>query len=569
MVILHIRYKYMTKEKHINSEIKFLDVLIRLGPEFINISPEKLYPTLNKSLKAAAIYLDCEYAYFAEFNSNDDVLIVRSVYTKKDVSHTIGRSVATPKVKTDPFLAAMRNGMPVVTNDAKKLQKDTLLDEIYTRYKIRSGIFQLIFYENEPVGVFGFCNFSHTKIWTEKDINILKLGASYVTNFISRYYTEKKLLDTKNKLLLAIDSSGIIIWELDVAGQSFIVTNYDSKTHAEDNKIFSKQNFVNQFIHPDYSKQFIEMLADCESGKTNSMELIVKGATFWKKNVWLDFRAKAALFDKHGKIIKIKGTMVDISHIEEAQAKFATALYLEQKAGNLRNRLISIASHEFRTPLSVISATTDSIIEYYPKMDHKAIFHRMQKIKKQEKIMHGLVRNIINMDKIQSGKIQINLVLEDLASYMKELIADFNGQFDSHEGKRVNRVKHNIGQNKILAAFDQDIMRMIVWNLLDNATKYAQCDKPIEVCLTKQEKHVLLSVRDWGKGISKELQSVLFSEFSRGSDSTNIKGSGLGLVIVNEGVILHGGRLEIDSGKDKGTLVNCFFPIKELVKTRR
>lgn len=551
----------------LKKEIGFLNDLIRLGTEVINIPLDSIYPTLKIALKAASLHMDCDRAYFAEYDADNEAMIIMADYTGEGVSHHIGTSVSLPDRKTDSLLTEFLDGLPVIINDVEKLPGHSFLRKIHEMYHIKSAMVKLIFYDNRPRALLGFSNFRQGKLWSDQDKNVFYIFGSFLTNLVSRKYYEEKLLHTRNDLSLAIQTSGLCIWDLDVKEQIVMVRSYDLESNSENKKWLKKPAFLQEYIHPNYTKQVARMLSDCETGNANSMELIIKGATLVKANTWLDFRARAASYNKHGKVIRIRGSMLDISHLKEAEGKVATALHMEKKNINIKNRLISIASHEFRTPLSVISAATDSIIEYHQKMDYEAILYRMQKIKKQERIMHGLVRNIINMDKIQTGKIQISLVFEDLASYAIEMVAEFNEQYDAQNGNLENPVKHRIGRSKIFTAFDRDIMRMIVWNLLDNAIKYAQSENSVEVYLVKQEQHVLLSVRDSGKGIAKELLPVVFDEFTRGSDSTNIKGSGLGLVIVKEGVNLHGGRLEIDSGEDKGTTVNCFFPIKELAET--
>ncbi len=248
------------------------------------------------------------------------------------------------------------------------------------------------------------------------------------------------------------------------------------------------------------------------------------------------------------------GIAIDISEKKKAETELRAALEKEKELNELKSRFVSMASHEFRTPLSSILSSAYLLAKYITTEDQSKREKHIQRIVSSVTSLTEILNDFLSVGKIEEGNIyakyseynikeQMSLVIQELQHLLKK------GQYISY--------KHT--GNDTLVSLDQSMMRHIVTNLLSNAIKFSPENSSIELTTEKNENNFILSVKDSGIGIPLEDQEHLFKRFFRSSNVTNIQGTGLGLHIVSKYVELMNGNITCASKIGKGTVFTITF----------
>lgn len=251
--------------------------------------------------------------------------------------------------------------------------------------------------------------------------------------------------------------------------------------------------------------------------------------------------------------------------LAQQKVKIKNALIQEQELSNLKTRFITTASHEFRTPLGIISSSTGLLEDYDHKLDRPKKAKHWQRIQSAVKHMTTLLEDVLLIYQTDAGKIDCNRSSLDLIAFCQELIEEI--EFSSNaEGRLqliVNCDRSNIciDDDVSIVNIDRKLVRQILTNLLSNAVKYSFPDSEIKFNLTIDRAHINFQIEDRGIGISPEDRVRLFESFHRGTNVNNIPGTGLGLSIVKRCVEIHGGTLDLISEINVGTTFIVNLPL--------
>lgn len=244
-----------------------------------------------------------------------------------------------------------------------------------------------------------------------------------------------------------------------------------------------------------------------------------------------------------------------VNDLLETKKELQVSLAKERELNELKSRFVSMASHEFRTPLSTILSSV-SLIEKYVEMDQpsKGIRH-VEKVKLAVGTLTGILNDFLSLSKIEEGKIQTEFSLVEI----DKLLESVQNELESIlKGRQVN-VK---GSTDVKLVTDGRILKNILFNLLSNAVKYSDPNSEID-CLVKQtEDAVHITVKDQGMGIPEADQQYIFTRFFRAENAINIQGTGLGLNIVKRYVDLLGGEISFESTEGIGTTFLMRLPKK-------
>ncbi len=215
-----------------------------------------------------------------------------------------------------------------------------------------------------------------------------------------------------------------------------------------------------------------------------------------------------------------------------------------------RSRFISMASHEFRTPLSVIYSSAELL-------EHFGAQWPIEKQRKHLKRIQAHVRNMINLlddammiDQIDSGNITFSPMPIDVMQICRKLV----DEVQRGEGAEHKMTLNFQGDGAVQKA-DEQWLRHILLNLLTNAVKYSPPASSVSVDVTCRDGQIILIVQDEGLGIPAADVPHVFERFHRANNVGSIPGTGLGLAIVKYAVDLHGGAVEIESQMQRGTTV--------------
>lgn len=243
-----------------------------------------------------------------------------------------------------------------------------------------------------------------------------------------------------------------------------------------------------------------------------------------------------------------------LKELERSKADLQLALARERELGELKSRFVTMASHEFKTPLSTI-LTSATLTGKYIKTEEQP--HREKHLRKIEDTvlnLTNLLNEFLSLGKLEEGKINAKPIHFSLAEMLRELI----GEMQTIAGK--NRVILFQPEGKAGVFLDKDLLRNILMNLISNAIKFSPEGGRILILSRNSDSGLDISVEDNGIGMSREDQEHLFERFFRGRNADNIQGTGLGLHIVQRYVHLLNGTIKIQSELNKGTIVSLHFP---------
>jgi signal transduction histidine kinase len=248
--------------------------------------------------------------------------------------------------------------------------------------------------------------------------------------------------------------------------------------------------------------------------------------------------------------------VVDITKRKEAEVALLQALAKEKELGDLKTRFVSMASHEFRTPLSTILALTETLSAYRHKLSEEQIDQRFGKIKDQVSHLKEIMEDVLLLARMQARRVEFNPVLVDLDALCRSVLDEFQSGVDMQ-----HQLDYVCDAGVYALNLDRKLMRQIISNLVSNAIKYSPDHKSVHIKLETDKDTLVLTVRDEGIGIPEIDVQHLFEPFHRADNVGTISGTGLGLVITKEAVELHGGTIAVASAVDKGTTFTVRIPI--------
>jgi PAS domain S-box-containing protein len=240
-------------------------------------------------------------------------------------------------------------------------------------------------------------------------------------------------------------------------------------------------------------------------------------------------------------------------------AELQVALEKERELSELKTRFISMASHEFRTPLATIQITVDALRIYWDKMLPEDRAKRFERVNGQIEHMTGLLEDVLTIGRAASGALEFNPRMFDLKSLCKEIVEQLRPTTLTHK-------LHFVYSSDIVQVWgDRKLLQLAIANLISNAIKYSPEKEQIDIRLIKDETRVLISIQDQGIGIpAKDLQ-YLFEPFHRSSNVGAIAGTGLGLAIVKHAVDLHSGQITVQSDMGAGSTFTICLPVPTLL----
>jgi PAS domain S-box-containing protein len=241
--------------------------------------------------------------------------------------------------------------------------------------------------------------------------------------------------------------------------------------------------------------------------------------------------------------------------VQDRTRELNGALQKEKELVNLKSRFVSIASHEFRTPLSTITVATGFLKKFKQKMRPEEIDDKLANIEKQVGHMTHLLDDVLMIGKVEAGKIPVRLMPIDTLEFFERLCREVEqSAARTHE----IRLRHYLQSQTMLS--DEKLLRNIVINTLTNAIKFSPEAQYVDLTLRSDADKLSVEIRDYGIGIPEEDMKELFEPFHRGSNANTIQGTGLGLSIIKKAVDLLQGFIDVKSELGKGTELTIILP---------
>jgi PAS domain S-box-containing protein len=243
-----------------------------------------------------------------------------------------------------------------------------------------------------------------------------------------------------------------------------------------------------------------------------------------------------------------------LDELKRSDRELKAALEKEIHLNSLKSRFVSMASHEFRTPLSTMLSSTFLLEKYTTTEEQASRMKHSSKIKESILHMNALLEDFLSVGKLDEGKTFVALSDFDLQEIVIEAIEEV--ETFRRKGQTIHYTSNDVG--KIHS--DKRLLRNVLVNVLSNACKFSKDNDNIWIETEANENSVLITVKDEGLGICEEDLKYLFGTFFRGRNAQHIQGTGLGLHIIKRYVDLLGGKVNIESKIDKGTTVALSLP---------
>jgi PAS domain S-box-containing protein len=363
----------------------------------------------------------------------------------------------------------------------------------------------------------------------------------------------RNLLDTANAVIFSVDSCGYIVeWN----------SHCTTVTGFEKREILSKKlrDTLLQEYHTAVFDDLMENLLKNEA--VNSFEFSIRSKTGSELVVALSATPRT---NAHGKVIGATFVGHDITELTAyrrsmeklVQAKTANlqdVLSKEKEAVEMKNRFVSIASHEFRTPLSSIDYAASFIKRNASTIGSKKLNEKVKVIEKHVSYMSHLLEDVLNFSQNEAGKIRIMPSTICLETFVRGAVEEV-----------MCSTKHShhicVSTGPLGALFtDEKLLRNIVINLLTNAVKFSPGKEEVSLNVLDHTTHISIEVRDEGIGIPEEEVPLIFQPFIRGKAAERIQGTGLGLSIVKKAVELLDGTIEVQSKAGEGSVFKVTIP---------
>lgn len=246
-----------------------------------------------------------------------------------------------------------------------------------------------------------------------------------------------------------------------------------------------------------------------------------------------------------------------------AAEKLRVQIEEERRIVQLKETFIAMASHEFRTPLSVIR-TSSNLLQYYPKkLSEEKRQAQLEKINSQISRMTHMLEDLLVLSKVSAGMMEVTLSPVSLSDLWHKVVDEIE-QLDicQHE------IVRDFHEEAARYPFDESLLHHVLTNLLTNAVKYSPTGSTVYCKLRYENDYAVIQVRDSGIGIPLADQKKLFQPFQRASNTGQVSGTGLGLSIVKNCVDAHDGTIDLKSITGEGTTFTIRLPLKLEMATR-
>lgn len=221
-----------------------------------------------------------------------------------------------------------------------------------------------------------------------------------------------------------------------------------------------------------------------------------------------------------------------------------------------RREFVANVSHELRTPLASVKAAVDTLQEGALE-DRQAATVFLQRISSEVDRMARLVSDLLELSRLESGQVMPHLTQTDITRLIDEIRESL---FMAAEAKEI-AIEVDASPRPLLVEADSDMVRQVLFNLLDNAIKFTQAGGRVTITARKRESGVAVTIADTGIGIAPEHLPHIFERFYKVEKSRAGGGTGLGLAIAKHIVQAHGGEIRVESEEGKGSAFTFTLPV--------
>lgn len=378
-----------------------------------------------------------------------------------------------------------------------------------------------------------------------------------------RSAAQQALIESELRLNRILDNMQEAVWVADIERQRVVYANPFARMLMGLDNLANGDTFVvlDRALHPEDRDQVlqatVEMIATRTANTVQTFRVVgLDGAVHW-------VRQSLNLIEEGGALL-LEGIATDISDRVQAEQeheereRLRALLDKEAEVRTQRQRFLSMVSHEFRTPITVISSSLEMIQRYGERMDPAQRAKHLERALSNVRRTNDLLADMLMLSRAEAVAINKEFQMLDAEAICAETVHEMR------VGLAENlTLIYEPGVRPALVTSDAKVLRQIVTNLLGNAIKYSPEGGTVTLRLSLESDHLCICVQDQGIGIPQEAIPTLFEPFTRAENARQISGTGLGLAIVKMGVDQHGGRITVESREGEGSTFRVYLPIAQ------
>jgi len=253
-------------------------------------------------------------------------------------------------------------------------------------------------------------------------------------------------------------------------------------------------------------------------------------------------------------VLTVLVTGVMVHYRVRLETTLSSALAKEKRVSAMQRSFVSMVSHEFRTPLTIIDGEAYRLAKKKNQIDPADLEKRVRSIRLAVARMVKLIEKILYTSRAFDNKINMKVGRVNLWTLIKSICEEHQQVSPTH------KFDINIYDMPVSIKADQDLLSYVFDNLIGNAIKYSPSGSVVEIKGWSEGQKAAISIRDQGMGIPKDDQKFLFEPYFRGSNASGVPGSGVGLFLVSSFVKMHGGRITVKSEVGQGATFTVVLP---------
>ncbi|MGL5940266.1 MAG: ATP-binding protein [Waterburya sp.] len=436
-----------------------------------------------------------------------------------------------------------------------------LRNKIAQKVGLKTALGVPIFADEKVIVVFLFFDFL-ARVENQETVELVNSVGSQLGLFMERKQAEDALrssMATNRAILNAIPD---LIFRINREG---IVVNF--KAAKAKNLLTENKEFLGKHINEVFPEEIALSTMNCIEKAFTTGEVQILECEIPATDKIYSYEVRIAVSD----VDEVMTIVRDITERKQAEADIHRTLEQEKKLNKLKSQFVTMASHEFRTPLALILSSAELLEHYSHKWSEEKKLSHLHRIQTAVKHMTDLLNDVLLLGKTDAGKLELNPSPINLVQFCQELVEEIQLTTQTHQiilqiEKYLevdDSYVHKSGttrNNCSTVYMDEKTLRHILNNLLSNAIKYSPTSDQVIFDLICQSQQAVFHIQDFGIGIPLEEQEQLFDYFYRANNVGAIPGTGLGLPIVKRAVELHGGTISLNSQVNLGTTFTVTLP---------
>ena len=426
---------------------------------------------------------------------------------------------------------------------------------------LRTALGVPIIADKEVIAVFVFFDFS-ARTENKGTVKLVSYVASQLGLIMERKRAEDALrssMATNRAILNAIPD---LIFRISRKG---IFVNF--KAAKDKNLLTPEKKFLGKHIDEVFPKEIAVSTMNCIERAFTTKEVQILECQLPAQDKVYSYEVRIAVSEVNEAMAIIR----DITERKQAEEDIRRTLEQEKKLNELKSRFVTMASHEFRTPLASILSSAELLEHYSHKWSQDKQLNHLHRIQASVKHMTELLNDVLLLGKAEAGKLNLNSTKINLSQFCQELVEEIQLTTKTHQiilqvasclevDDRWTQQSDATENESATVYMDEKILRHILNNLLSNGIKYSPDSDRVIFELICQSRQAIFRIQDFGIGIPLSEQERLFDFFHRANNVGSIPGTGLGLPIVKRSVDLHGGTIAMNSKVGVGTTFTVILP---------